>query len=163
VFVTWRLFGSLPLHSLPKVSDGTAFRDVDRGLDRATAGPLWLKEASVAQSVVEVIEAAEAERGLCTLHDYVVMPNHVHLSIKPIADLKEVTKWIKGASARKANQLLGRTGQPFWQDESFDHWVRHDPEFEKIRTYIRNNPVHAGLVSRPEQWPYSSAGRITPR
>lgn len=160
VFVTWRLSGSLPLGSLLKVADGTAFRDADRQLDRAVSGPFWLKEPSIAHVVVEILEAAHPERGLCRVHDYVVMPNHVHLLIRPIRPLKEVTKWIKGASARKANQLLGRTGQPFWQDESFDHWVRNQSEFEKIGNYIRNNPVHAGLVAEPEQWPYSSAARM---
>ena len=159
VFVTWRLFGSLPTKALSHISDGVAFRDADRRLDLATGGPIWLKEPMVAQRVVAVIEAAEPERGLCVLHEYVVMPNHVHLLIRPIRHLSQVTKWIKGASARMANQCLGRTGQPFWQDDSFDHWVRNEPEFEKIRNYIRNNPVHAGLVCEPEQWPYSSAGR----
>jgi hypothetical protein len=49
-----------------------------------------------------------------------------------------------------------RTGQPFWQDESYDHLVRHREEFERIRNYIENNPVVAGLVQAPEQYLWSS-------
>ena len=67
-------------------------------------------------------------------------------------------KSLKGASAREANRVLGRTGQPFSQKESYDHWVRNPSEFEKIRTYIEANPVKAGLVRTPQDYPWSSAG-----
>ena len=54
---------------------------------------------------------------------------------------------LKGYTAREANRLLGRTGQPFWQGESYDHWVRDETEFIRIIAYIENNPVKAGLVA----------------
>ena len=54
--------------------------------------------------------------------------------------------------------MLGRTGEPFRQKESYDHWVRNRSEFEKIRAYIEINPVKAGLVGDPKQFPWSSAG-----
>jgi hypothetical protein len=54
---------------------------------------------------------------------------------------------VKGYTAREANRLLGRTGQPFWQAESYDHWVRDDRESDRIKAYIENNPVRAGLVA----------------
>jgi hypothetical protein len=65
---------------------------------------------------------------------------------------------IKSGSARAANARLGRTGMPFWQDESYDHWVRSDQERRSIIRYIHFNPVTAGLVAEPKQWPWSSAG-----
>ena len=71
--------------------------------------------------------------------------------------LGSITKNLKGYTAREANRLLGRTGQPFWQDESFDHWSRDRAEFVRIVAYIENNPVKAGLVKRPEEWIWSSA------
>jgi putative transposase len=73
--------------------------------------------------------------------------------------LATITRSIKGRPAREANAVLARTGRPFWQDESFDHWIRHCQEFAKVRAYIERNPVKAGLVEWPEQWPYSSASR----
>ena len=54
--------------------------------------------------------------------------------------------------------MLGLTGKPFWQDESYDRLVRDRLEFERIRRYIENNPVRAGLVAAPEDYPWSSAG-----
>ncbi|MCX6636806.1 MAG: hypothetical protein NT090_17245 [Acidobacteria bacterium] len=60
-------------------------------------------------------------------------------------------------TAREANRLPARPGQPFWQAESFDRWVRNAQELERIRIYIENNPVSAGLVAQPEEYRWSSA------
>jgi putative transposase len=139
--------------------NGRTFSNWDRELDRAGFGPVCLRQPAVAEVATHIIEAAGAERQFCKLQAFVVMPNHVHLLITPRRPLSEVTKWIKGASARSANQILNRTGRPFWQDESFDHWVRSQAEFAKIERYIVNNPVRAGLVAEPHQWRYSTPGR----
>ena len=66
-------------------------------------------------------------------------------------------KRVKGYTAREANRMLKRTGEQFWQQESFDHWPRDDHEFFRIIQYIENNPVKAGLVRSPEEWKWSSA------
>ena len=117
----------------------------------------FLKEPSIANLVVETIVAGERERGFYELSAWVVMPNHVHLLILPKVALPEITRWLKGSTARRANQLLGRTGLPFWQDESYDHWVRTTKELDRIIGYIEENPVSAGLVVSMELWPWSSA------
>jgi REP-associated tyrosine transposase len=163
VFVTWRLIGCVPRRSIVKLSKpedaGRAFRDLDVHLDRAEFGPTWLAWPPIGECLVEIIGSAGRERGLCDVHAFVVMPNHVHVLITPLKPLCAVTKWIKGASARRANRLLSRTGEPFWQDESFDHWVRNRAQFEKIREYIWNNPAKEGLVTHPSDWPYSDCPR----
>jgi REP element-mobilizing transposase RayT len=94
---------------------------------------------------------------LYRLAAFVVMSNHVHVLLEPIAPVARITQWIKGTTAREANQLLGRVGGPFWQHESYDHWVRNEKEFQQIVRYIELNPVAAGLVDRIENWPWSSA------
>jgi REP element-mobilizing transposase RayT len=90
---------------------------------------------------------------------YVVMPNHVQSKTA----LSKITKWLNGVSARRANLILGRTGMSFWQDESFDHWVRSAAELQKIAQYIETNPVSANLVNEPESWRYSSAATSRPQ
>ena len=87
------------------------------------------------------------------------MPNHVHVLLDPFVPLARLTMGIKRASAKDANAKLGRTGMPFWQDESFDHWVRNPGQFARIQTYIESNPVKARLCARPQDWPWSSARR----
>lgn len=88
---------------------------------------------------------------------YAAMPNHVHVLIDPFRPIRQITHWIKGSTARAANELLARSGKQFWQHESFDHWVRDDSEGQRIIRYIERNPVKAGLVQRIEDWPWSSA------
>ncbi|HKD06826.1 MAG TPA: transposase [Bryobacteraceae bacterium] len=154
VFVTWRLHGTLPVFG-NYTDDARAFAQRDLLLDRSTTGPQWLRNPEIAECVVTNLPDGAA--GRYELHAFVVMPNHVHLLLTPWIDLAAITRTLKGKSSRQANILLARTGTPFWQDESFDHWIRHPRQFEKVREYIERNPVRAGLVERPEQWPYSSA------
>ena len=90
------------------------------------------------------------------LRAWVVMPNHVHLLLTPNIEPSVVLRRMKGASARQANKLLGLTGQPFWQGESYDHLVRSQEEFERIENYILQNPVRAGLARSEEEYPWSS-------
>jgi REP element-mobilizing transposase RayT len=132
--------------------------------DRALAqnhGPLWLSNPRIARLVVDAIGSGENQKQLYELPAWVVMPNHVHLLMLPLVGLPRITHWIKGRTAREANLLLGRTGEPFWQDESYDHWVRSEKEFNRIVSYIEANPVSARLAARPEDWPWSSAARAS--
>src|SRR5208337_2808691 len=118
LFVTFRLYGSLPAgRQFPKgsMTSGEAFAAMDRLLDTARFGPIHLKRPAIAQLVRSPIQHC-AERG-CDLHAWVIMANHVHLLFTPRADVARLLRRLKGYSARQANELLGRTGQPFWQDE----------------------------------------------
>ena len=88
---------------------------------------------------------------------FVVMPNHLHLLVTPSVPIPRLTRRLKGYTAREANRILGRTGEAFWQPESYDHWVRNQQEWARIAMYIEENPVRAGLVAKPEDYPWSSA------
>ena len=48
---------------------------------------------------------------------------------------------------------------PVWHREYWDRFVRNERHYEQVVAYIHNNPVTAGLVERPESWPWSTAGR----
>ena len=160
IFVTWRLWGSLPkgfAERLRKWNDDPQkqFLKADGMLDTVSAGPLWLKNPEIAGIVERAIHRG-AELGHYSLRAYVIMPNHVHVLLEPLVPLQRLTGGMK-ASAREANLRLGRTGKPFWQDESFDHWIRGAEQFDRTRVYIENNPVKARLCARPENWLWSSA------
>jgi REP element-mobilizing transposase RayT len=85
------------------------------------------------------------------------MPNPVHLLATPKVMASRWLGPLKGFTAYRANELLGSHGQPFWQDESYDHLVRSATEFDRIRAYIEWNPVTAGLVVEAEAYGWSSA------
>src|ERR1035438_2297766 len=162
LFITWHLHGSLPHSSYPppgKLNAGQAFVWIDRHLDAARSGPLYLKQEPIAQLVIASIRYNAEQLQHYELHAFVVMANHVHLLVLPRVNPSRFLQSVKGYTAREANRLLGRTGQPFWQAESYDHWVRDDRESDRIRAYIENNPVRAGLVANAEDYPWSSAGR----
>ena len=91
------------------------------------------------------------------LHAWTIMPNHVHMLVTPIIEPSVFMQRIKGSTAREANLILGRTGSPFWQHESYDRLVRNPKEFRKIENYILENPVRAGMAGSAELYQWSSA------
>ena len=141
------------------ITTGKAFVEADRELEKCNFGPHWMDAPQIAACVEDTLIEAERGWGLCRLTAWVVMPNHVHVLLYPFEELAHVLLVLKSASARRANRLLARTGQRFWQDESFDRWVRDPHGRNRIVRYIEWNPVHAGLVSSPEQWRWSSVAR----
>ena len=88
-----------------------------------------------------------------TLCAAVVMPDYVHLLIKPNPgfDLSRVMKGIKGVSARKLNEHRGTRG-PIWQDESHDRIMRNEREFLQKLEYMANNPAAVGLITGDQVW-----------
>ena len=164
VFLTWRLHGSLPQHrwfrggTLPS---GQAFAALDRLLDEARTGPFYLRQPAVADQIVEALRYNAGILRHYELHAFVVMPNHVHTLLTAAVPLPKLTKSLKGITAKRANAVLGLTGKPFWQEESYDHVVRDKEEFEKIWSYIEENPVRAGLVRDASEYRWSSAGWAT--
>jgi putative transposase len=160
-FLTWRLHGSLPPNrAFPAatVSSGPAFAALDRLLDETLAGPFHLHRQALADMVVEAIYHNASELSHYALHAFVVMPNHVHLLVTPAVALCKLTQSLKSITAKRANAMMALTGSPFWQEESYDHLVRNQREFESIRGYIEENPVRAGLVTVAGQYRWSSAG-----
>lgn len=92
------------------------------------------------------------------LHDWCIMPNHVHVLTMLLEDntLAEVVKQWKGSTSVQLNRLLGQAGR-LWQQDYFDRYIRDMDHFYDCRSYIRNNPVKAGLCEKPEDWRWSSA------
>ena len=161
IFLTWRLFGSLPKgRAFPNaMTSGKVFVAMDRLLDRAQTGPLHLRRPEIANMMVETIQYHAATLAHYELHAYCVMANHVHLLITPRVPVSRLMQSLKGFTAHEANRLMCATGEPFWQDESYDRLVRDVIEFERIANYIERNPVTAGVVTAPEDFLWSSGRR----
>ncbi len=132
---------------------------MDRLLDRATTGPVFLRQQEIAQIVVDAVRDGEAMFHRYQMHAFVVMPNHVHLLVTPYVTARQWLGPLKGFTAHQVNRVLGKHA-PFWQEESYDHLVRDGEEFRRIQRYIENNPVKAGLVGSAERFPWSSAGGL---
>jgi putative transposase len=84
---------------------------------------------------------------------YLIMPNHLHLFCAPNTANVTVEKWIafwKGEFRR----LYG-TDAPRFQSRGFHHRLRRSENYHDKWEYVRANPIRAGLVSHPDDWPYS--------
>jgi len=136
-------------------------RKIERYLDQGV-GACHLSCPAIGELTAEALRHFDGRQYL--LDEWVVMPNHVHLVLWPMPNftLSQILKSRKQFIGTRANRFLGTAGQPFWQPESFDHWIRNDAEKTRIRNYIRLNPVKAGLCAKPEQWRWSSAWPGTP-
>ncbi len=143
------------------------FQKFEKTLDNAQSGPLWLKDERIAKEVAESLHYRD--RKVYCLDAYCIMANHVHVVFTPLAiqpageaqtnslrynTLASIMQSLKGYTAWKANRLLGRSGA-FWHHESYDHSVRSTSEWQRIVTYVLNNPVKAGLIKDWKKWRWS--------
>ncbi len=134
------------------------FLKMDRYLDQALYGAAWLKDPAVAKIVMDSLHFVENNLKYWNIWSYCIMANHVHLecTLTPEAPaLNTVMGSHKAFTAREANRYLGRTGNSFWQEESFDRLIRDENDFYHRVYYTLNNPVEAKLVKSWMEWPYS--------
>ena len=97
------------------------------------------------------------ETALAKIYAFVIMPDHLHLIIKPEKEpLSKVMQKIKGKSARLIN-LRENTSGEVWQKEYYERVVRDEKDLTEKYQYIIYNPVKEGLSQTPEEYPYSSA------
>jgi len=89
-----------------------------------------------------------------------VMPDHVHLLMRPLEkekslsfSLQEILQQIKSFSAHEINKLMKRKGA-LWLDESFDRIIRDENDWKEKFDYIKNNAFKSGLTDKPENYPW---------
>ncbi len=88
------------------------------------------------------------------VYGYVLMPEHVHLLLSE-PELHPISDTFRALKTETSRKLKGERTQ-FWQRRYHDFNVFTQPKLvEKLR-YLHRNPVERGLVSNPEDWPWSS-------
>ena len=90
------------------------------------------------------------------LHEFVVMPDHIHVLLTPLVSLEKAAQFIKGGFSYRAKNELG-SNMEVWQKGFQDHRIRDAADYDAHVTYIWQNPVRKHLCQRPEEYPYSSA------
>ncbi len=100
---------------------------------------------------------AAAEREGCAIHAYVLMSNHVHLLVTPaLADTVPRTMQSVGRRyVRYFNDTYGRSGT-LWEGRYRATLIDTERYLLTCMRYIELNPVRAGMVRRPADYPYSS-------
>ncbi len=89
------------------------------------------------------------------VHDFVVMPNHVHLLITVNADMtiEKAMQLIKGGFSYRLKKETGYAGE-VWQRGFSEVRVEDRQSFLRHRAYIAENPVKAGLANSPDEFPF---------
>jgi REP element-mobilizing transposase RayT len=145
----------VPPRRQPRADDLSRRRRLEALLD-AGHGACYLRDARIATVVERALLHFDGSR--YRLIAWVVMPNHVHVLVEIQAGyaLSSVVHAWKSFTAHEANRVLQRRGV-FWQPEYFDRAIRDEQHLSTAIDYVHNNPTKAGLVSRAEDWVWSSA------
>ena len=163
-FLTYRLADSLPQKVLENlqiqveqdlITNREMLINVEKYLDQGI-GECYLRQVDIASIVEEnLLRFADVKY---KLHAWVIMPNHIHILLRPMAgySLSEIVHSCKSYTSTKANKVLNRIGK-FWFPEPFDRFIRDYEHFEKAFNYIERNPVKAGLCENQSDWRFSSA------
>lgn len=116
---------------------------------------------------LDLLRQASSQRA-CGVHAYVLMSNHVHLLVSPpdAGSIASMMRWLGCRYVRYFNARYGRTGT-LWEGRYKSTPVESSRYFFTCSRYIELNPVRAGLVDHPAEYPWSSyhrnaLGRIDP-
>jgi putative transposase len=111
----------------------------------------------MAELIIEVLRSY-MRAGKMTVHDFVIMPNHVHIlmTLPGEMSIEKAMQLIKGSFSFRANNELGFHGE-IWQRGYSDEQILDDQSFQQHREYIENNPVKAGLAKRSDEYPFGTA------
>jgi putative transposase len=98
------------------------------------------------------------EKGAYLLHEFVVMPNHLHLLLTPSGDtsLEKAMQFIKGGSSHEIHQQRGNRVE-IWNSGFHESTIRDAQDYRARQLYIHMNPVEAYLAELPVDWPHGSA------
>jgi putative transposase len=96
--------------------------------------------------------------GKFVVHDFVVMPNHIHLLLTVPADttIEKVVQLIKGNFSFRASREANFHGE-VWQRGFSDVQISDEASFRTHQEYINANPISAGLAISCDKYPHCSA------
>ena len=149
-----RIVGLMPRTARASVG-GMWYHALNRGNGR---GAVFHKPGDYDAFVDAMIDACT--RVPLDLLGYCLMPNHFHLVIRPDrdGDLGRWMQWLLTAHARRYHRHYGTTGH-VWQGRFQAFPVQDDDHLVTVLRYVERNALRAELVSRAEQWKWSSLPR----
>jgi putative transposase len=117
-------------------------------------GKRLLQSDRNASLLIDVLRSC-VRAGRFTLHDFVIMPDHVHLLLTTSGDvtIEKAIQCIKGGFSFRLKRETSFSGE-VWQRGFSDHRVRDPDSFANHRLYIAANPVRAGLAASPDEFPW---------
>jgi len=84
---------------------------------------------------------------------YCLMPDHAHLLVQGTSHDSDFRRLIKSVKQRSGQSFAARFNKALWQESYYDRVLRPEDDPKQIALYIIENPVRAGLVSSPLDYP----------
>lgn len=107
------------------------------------------------REMLRVIDLVKSQTG-AVIYAYCLMPNHFHLAIKVAAvPISAIMQRIQSGTAKTFNHSHDRQGH-LYQGRFKSRPCLDDRYLLNLIRYIQMNPVRAGLVNDPADWPWSS-------
>jgi putative transposase len=114
--------------------------------------PLFVREDAMSLVLLDLSRTADVEHSAVIA--YCFMPDHLHTLVEGIradCDLRRVARVFK---QRSSFQWKRRMNGELWQRRYFEHVLRDDEDSFQVARYILDNPVRAGVVRNPEDYPF---------
>jgi putative transposase len=134
--------------------EGLPYHIVQRGNNREAC---FIEEENY-RFYLELWEQVSRQKSVA-VHAYCLMTNHIHFLVTPKeqSSISETMKIVGSRYAQYINKRYSRTGT-LWEGRHRSSLVQEGRYLLTCYRYIENNPVRAGMVSRPEEYCWSSYG-----
>ncbi len=121
---------------------------------KTSMGRRLLQSERNAALLIDVLRSNVAA-GRFKLHDFVIMPDHVHLllTVEDGMTIEKAMQLIKGGFSYRLGKEFGVKGE-VWQKGFSEVRVDNKESFQQHRAYIADNPVKAGLAESPDVFPF---------
>jgi putative transposase len=121
---------------------------------KTSMGCHLLQSERNANLLIDVLRTYMAEHKF-KVHDFVIMPDHLHIlmTVEDEMTIEKAMQLIKGRFSFRLSNEFGFRGE-IWQRGFSEVQVLNKDSFQQHREYIAMNPVKAGLVVSPQQYPY---------
>jgi putative transposase len=94
---------------------------------------------------------------------YVIMPDHIHLFCAPNGfRTRPLGQWAKYWKSLASLSWPRPKDHAIWQRDCWDTQLRRHESYDSKWEYVINNPVRAGLVKGPNDWPFQGELNILP-
>ena len=120
---------------------------------------LFTDAATVAMTMLQILRVGGEQH--VEVLAYCFMPDHLHAIVIAHAETSKLGRFVRVAKQRSGYAFRQATGRRLWQESYFDRTVRNVQELPALVEYMIRNPVRAGLVEDPVDYPYWGSERYS--
>ena len=103
--------------------------------------------------LLDILRRKAAEHSFDILA-YCIMPDHLHLLVQGMKPESDLLRFVKTFKIKTSRGFAAQHGCELWQKKYYDHILREKESIESVAWYIWMNPVRAGMVARPRDYPF---------